>query len=632
MKFNLERINFISIPLRIILFGLIAFTLSRLGFYFVHSDYFSPLNSSEVVSGLLTGIQFDSATVMLFCSPMLALLSLPFKVIHETKLKILLVWLSALVIFVMLGYNMADLTYFGEVQRHIGAEIANLSSDQAALIEIALSSRLTYTLSGLVFLIILFIGWYYFVVKPSSPINPLISSKLIKGLSWLGLAVVYLILFRGIILSGRPINLSDAFNGSKLQQANLSLNPVYTSYREIRNKLEEKPLNYLSQEEVQNFIKNSPLIFQWQHSENTLTKKNVVLILLESWSYKYIDALSHNQYGVTPFMDSLVARSQVWDNYYAAGQRSIIGIQAILSSVPSLQSQPTLGFGLEMKDMSRIAQIASDYDYRTVMMQSSARRSFHMDSIANALGFQEYYGKEDVPIIKEYPQEQPRFGWDYDALQAFNQKLSETENNKPFFAFMFTGTTHEPFPKIGKEFELYPHDDKSENGFLNTLKYSDWALEQFMQSASLQPWYNNTVFIFSADHVLNAKTDDTLDQRFHIPLVIFTPDGSLPPARNTKLASQYDLFPTIMDILGFNQSIFTFGKSLFSNEESESVMLNQGDMVGMVTPNNWVGFTQQNIEEVHHELSEEDQQQLNKLKLKIQYADQLLRQNRWTKP
>ena len=625
---------FAQIPVRIILFALLAFGACRVGLYGVHWDYFSPLSGAEVAKGLLKGVQFDSATVMLFCAPMLLLLSLPFRAIQQTKCRSILVWLCGVMILLMCAYSLGDLTYFGEVQRHIGAEVLNLGADQGALFEIALSSRLPYTLGSLALLIALGALWWRWVARPLKTPARLPAKKWQRLAVWLLLALLYFVLFRGMVLSSRPINLSDAFTGSKLQQANLALNPVYTSYRESRNRLKAQPLRYVSEAELQNFAQKQPLVFKWQHPNNQPTGKNVVLILLESWSYKYIDGLSGSRYGATPFMDSLIAKSQVWDNYYAAGQRSIIGIQAVLSSTPSLPSQPTLGFGLELKEMSRIAQIANQHNYRTLMMQSSARRSFHMDSIANALGFQEYYGKEDVPLVREYPVPQPRFGWDYDALQAFYHKLNQPQAGKssPFFAFMFTGTTHEPFPKIGAEFELYPHDDQGENGFLNTLRYSDWALQQFMSAAEKAPWYHNTIFIFTADHTLNAASSDSLPARFHIPLVIFSPDGSLAPKRSTELASQYDLFPSIMDLLGFNQPIYTFGKSLFSNEKSDSVMLNQGDMIGIVTPTSWAGFTTDGVKAQAVNFSAETDTALPQLKLKMQYADQLLRENRWVKP
>lgn len=623
---------FILTPLRIISFALFGFMLCRLGLYLVHSEYFSVLNWREVSQALIKGFQFDAATTMLFCSPMLILLSLPFKPLQQGKFKIGLVWLSGIVIFAMLVYSLGDLTYFGEVQRHIGAELLNLSEDKGALVELALSSRLPYTLASLLFLSVMAVIWWCGVLKPAQQAVRLPHWFARLGL-WLGLALLYFVMFRGFILSSRPISLADAFDGSKLQQANLALNPVFTSYRESKNRLSEKPLKLVSTQDLQNFVQKSPLIFQWQHPQNQPTGKNVVLILLESWSYKYIDGLAGGKYGVTPFMDSLIAKSQVWDRYYAAGQRSIIGIQAVLSSVPSLQNQPVLGFGLELKEMSRIAEIANRYQYRTLMMQSSARRSFHMESIANALGFQEYYGKEDVPLHRQYPQEQPRFGWDYDALQFFNQQLSKGDQ-RPFFAFMFTGTTHEPFPKIGEEFEVYPHDSQNEKGFLNTLKYSDWALAEFMKQAEKQDWYRNTIFIFTADHTLNADGKMDLPQQFHIPLVIFAPDGSLPAKRDQTLASQYDLLPSMMDLMGFNPPIYTFGKSLFSAEQSEAVMLNRGDIVGVLaSPNQWLGFTEQGVKEQGQEiLRDKTREVYHNIKLKMQYADELLRNNRWTTP
>lgn len=620
---------FFSLPLRIIIFSLSCFLLLRLGLLYSHSAYFSTLSSKEIISALITGGKFDSATTMLFFSPMLLLMSFPFKFIQKKSVLTILAILCGTILIVMLGYGIADILYFGEVQRHIGAEVLNLSADKGALFDIAISSRLKESILGLVALIIIATLYYFFIIRTlQKPIK--LSFHWMKKLGmWLGLALIYFVLFRGLVLSSRPINLSDAFTGSKLQQANLALNPVYTSYREIRNRIKQKPLNYVSNEELNDFIKDNANVFKWQNINNKPTNKNVVLILLESWSYKYIDGLAGGQYGATPFMDSIVEKSQVWDNFFAAGQRSIIGIQAILSSIPALQNHPTLGFGLELNEMSRIADIANQYDYRTVMMQSSARRSFHMDSVANALGFKEYYGKEDVPLVKKYPQEQPRFGWDYDALQFFAKKLSESSASQPFFAFMFTGTTHEPFPKIGDEFELFPYQAQGEKGFLNTLKYSDWAVSEFMRVAEKQAWYHNTIFIFTADHTLNAQSDLGIKDNFRIPLIIFDPSSDMKSIRHQELASQYDLFPTLMDIMGFNHKISTFGSSLLDENKKESVLVNQGDTLGVIMKDNWVIFNDTGVIEQNSSLLNNDKIEFETMKLKIQYADQLLNQNRW---
>lgn len=324
----------------------------------------------------------------------------------------------------------------------------------------------------------------------------------------------------------------------------------------------------------------------------------------------------------------MIPKAQVWDHFYAAGQRSIIGIQAALTSTPALNNFPALGFGLELNRLNKPAEILNQHGYRTLMMQSSNRRSFNMDGIAGILGFTEYYGKEDIPLVREYPQDTPKFGWDYDSLMFLNQKLSDVQHQqKPFFAFLFTGTTHEPFADPGAEFHLYPHDNADQNGFLNTLRYSDWSLQQFMQSATKQDWYNNTIFIFTADHVLKTSSDNLVEQ-FHIPLIIYTPDGSLTPMRHQELATQYDLLPSMMDLLGLNDPISSFGQSLFQPKSiNPPLMLSRGDAIGVISDSGSAVLNGQ--QQMVSNSSQALQQQIQQLKWKIIGAEQKLKKNQW---
>src|SRR5699024_4775965 len=285
-------------------------------------------------------------------------------------------------------------------------------------------------------------------------------------------------------------------------------------------------LTFIPQQEISNYSIAADVdlqhLFLKQFTKNAPSQHNIVIFLLESWSQAYVDSLSNSNYGATPFFDSIVENSLVFEQAYAAAQRSIQGVQAVLTSIPVLPGQPALGDGLELVSMPRIGRMSAAYGYHNIMVQSSNRRSFHLDAIANALGFDEYYGKQDIPLIKKYPQDTPRFGWDYDTLQFFKTRLDQAhKGNTPFFGFVFTGTTHEPFPNPGQEFLLYPHDPQTEFGFLNTLRYADWSLEQFMLSAKTEPWFNNTIFIFIADHTMRASNTTDPRQLFRIPLVIY---------------------------------------------------------------------------------------------------------------
>ena len=316
---------------------------------------------------------------------------------------------------------------------------------------------------------------------------------------------------------------------------------------------------------------------------------------------------------------------------------SIIGIQASLTSVPALPNREPIGFGLELNNMSRIAELAQKQGYRTLMLQTSNRRSFHIDGVAKAIGFQEYYGKEDVPIIRAYPQDPPPFGWDYDSLMYFGKQISSKP--EPFFAFFFSGTTHEPYARSGKEFDTRPHAETGENGFLNTLQYSDWSVAQFMQYAAQQPWHNNTIYIFMADHTRNEPIrSDSVREQYHIPLIVYHPQWQ--PEKHSELASQYDILPTLADWLGIQQPVYTFGRSLANRQTRANelpLMLNHGDDAYILSPNGIAPLAPGSLKTNAASFGEAKtlesnsawQQDLQYEQWRIQTADQKLRHNQW---
>lgn len=610
-----------TLMVRILLLSAAVFAALRVGLYVRYADYFA---EASLWRALLSGSRFDLKLIVLAMSPCLLLLLLPLPQRIAPILRRFAAGLAGVILLVLLGIGIADLAYFGELHRHIGNELALIGGDTQELWQTAWSSRLGDTLGGIVAVCVLAVVWYKWVIMPAG--KPRSGSLKIQSVYAVLTLIVLVFLARGMVIKGKPLDSIDAFNGNGQIQANLTLNGVLTALQAFGDKANQTPLRYLDASTMTAMTQQQPQPFTHQPQPQFSDKKrNIVFILLESWSYRYIDALSGSHYGVTPNMDALVAQSQVWDNFYAAGQRSIIGIQAALTSVPALPNRPTLGFGLEMNNMSRIAQLASESGYRTLMVQSSNRRSFHMDGIAQALGFQEYYGKEDVPLLRNYPQDTPAYGWDYDTLM-FLQKQINQQPEKPFFAFLFTGTTHEPFADAGEPFRRYPVEQKGENGFLNTLHYGDWAIGQFMQAAAKQSWYADTIFVFTADHTLaNSVQGDDIKARFHIPLIVFMPNGM--PARHANLASQYDLLPTFADWLGVQKPVATFGQSLLQTRQELPIMLNQGNHVAAVLPDGeTVSFTEQNV------LSGSPNHDLKPIQWRIQYADELLRANQWATP
>lgn len=313
-------------------------------------------------------------------------------------------------------------------------------------------------------------------------------------------------------------------------------------------------------------------------------------MLMESWSPFYIDSFGNNKFGVTPNFDSLANDGLQFTNFYAVGQRSIEGIQASLTGLPPLIGIPNLGFGLEANNFPRIGNILKSKGYETIFMQSSRRRSFRVDAIARATGFEQYYGMEDMPMLLDYEGQKSTFGWDYESMMFLKSKLDAAK--KPFFGFLFTGTTHAPYIRPAKDLVKYPHGSNNENGFLNTLHYSDWSLGEFMKAASKTSWFDDTIFIFIADHNYDAYRSFSYPERFHIPLVIYAP-RLFKHRKIETVGSQSDISPTILDLLGINEPFATVGGSMFRKND-EFAYLCDKDSVGIITDRGYLSHSLKN--------------------------------------
>ncbi|MBI3545208.1 MAG: LTA synthase family protein [Gammaproteobacteria bacterium] len=356
-------------------------------------------------------------------------------------------------------------------------------------------------------------------------------------------------------------------------------------------------------------------------------------MLLESWSFNYVDALAGSHFGVTPNFDALVKQSLSFTRAYSAGQRSIEGVQATLTGVPRLIGMPHLGVGLELSSISRLGAIAHRHGYRTLFTQSAHRGSFRMYAIARSAGFEEYYGMEDIPLLLDYPDAKASdFGWDYDTLMFVSTKLAQT--SKPFLAYVYTGTTHEPFTRLPARFEKRPPGNLSEDGFLNTLYYADWSLGEFMKAAEKAAWFKNTIFIFVADHPLGKfGVKNTLD-RFHVPLLIYAP-GLIKPGQNDTVSSQLDLFPTMMDLLGFEDDFSALGDSLLRKKDGYALMT-AGSIVGIVGEDGYLTHSLKNRLETGALGAPPVPAYYDDLEKKLLATDQtvyeLLQSNRWAPP
>jgi phosphoglycerol transferase MdoB-like AlkP superfamily enzyme len=559
-------------------FGLamLLFSLFRLVFYLDYHAYFAKLSAGQVLGAFVHGMRFDAAIITVFFVIPLLLINLPLRFTLSRWWQQPLAWILWAITVVMGLVLAADVEYFGYVDRHIATELFAIGQDMGAMVHMAFTSYLGAVAAYVV--LCAGLGWLWWRVARRE------TARTRQGV------IVYVVLFLCLLLTGRgwtfygkPINVVHAFTSGNTAVGNLTLNGVFSA---VMTNDASRDVNhrFFDPQEARRIVASAypmtdgkyPFL---RHYAAKAVHPNVVFVLLESWAFHYVDALAGGHYGVTPNFDALVKQGLSFTHAYSHGQRSIEGVQASLTGIPRLPGMPYLGKGLEVTNISRLGAIAQRHGYHTIFVQAPHRGSFRMDAIAHAAGFQEYYGMEDIPVVLDYPDPKgAAFGWDYDTYMFVDGKLAQEK--QPFLAYVYSGTTHEPFARLPARFEKRPPGELTEDGFLNTLYYADWSLGEFMKKAAQADWFKNTIFIFVADHPIGKFGISKVIDRFHVPMLIYAP-GMVKPASSDVVASQLDLFPTMVDLMGFEDPFSALGDSLLHKKDGYA-FVSAGSIVGLI--------------------------------------------------
>ncbi len=564
------------LALRLVVSMLGLFTAARLALLLGYYDaHFSALPWPTIALALLEGVRFDASVLATFVGLPLLLLLSPVPRSWRTPWQASWLWLVRAVGAAMICLLAADVLYYGYVKRHMFDEIIQVSADLSFVFDMAFQGFLPHTMAfvGAVISLVWFAARRDRLPYAYGP-RPWLQASL--GLLVLGAAV------RGSF-GLKPLNIPDAFRHGDPARADLILNGAFTAWHASRNSKqlqvprlpaaeERQVLTHLGFDPAADFpflrdlSAANPSALATPVAESTMATarpyRNVVIILLESWFNHYLDVFGKNNFAVTPHFDAMAREGLRFPNFFANGTRSIEAIQAVLTSLPATPGQPHLGLGLEMLVRTGLGQVARQNSVTTMFAQSGLRDSFRLQAIAGALGFQQYYGAEDYPMVLNYGDgPPPAFGYDYEMLQFMREKFDAA--SEPFCAFMFTGTTHTPFilPPIRR---ANAHDDpEGEHGFLNTLYYSDAAIGAFFQAAAKSSWFQDTLFVFTGDHTFPKYGDFALPELYRVPLVIWSPrmqQGAEVPT----YGSHVDILPTVAHLAGWQGSMTTVGQNLLA--------------------------------------------------------------------
>ena len=281
---------------------------------------------------------------------------------------------------------------------------------------------------------------------------------------------------------------------------------------------------------------------------------NVVLIMIESMSAEYMGVYGDDR-NLTPYLDALTKKSLFFDNLYATGTRTVRGMEAVTLSLP-----PTPG-----RSIVKRPDCHGMYSSGFVFKEKGYENKFIYGGYGYFDNMNDFFSHNGFKIVdrNNFSKNEETFGnvWGLCDEDLFNKALKEADSSyskqKPFFQFIMTTSNHRPY--------TYPNgriDIPSHSGRAGGVKYTDFAIKEFIESAKKKPWFKDTIFVILADHNGGSAGKNTLPTwRYKIPLIMYAPK-IIQPKTIHKLSSQVDLMPTLMGILNFSYKSFFYGNDI----------------------------------------------------------------------
>ena len=285
-------------------------------------------------------------------------------------------------------------------------------------------------------------------------------------------------------------------------------------------------------------------------------RRNIVLITIESMSASFMQHFGYPD-AITPHLDSLYKMGIAFEQCFATGNRTVRGLEAVTLSLPPCPGQSIIKRPRN-DNMHSTAAVLREKGYDAYYFYGGNSYFDNMET---------FFGGNGYRIIdqKSYKPEEITFAniWgvcDEDAYRKVIRTLNEeTRSGKPFFAHVMTVSNHRPFTYPAGRIRI-PNDSKSRAG---GVLYSDYSLGRFFAEAARQPWFENTIFLVTADHCASSagRTEIPL-QKYHIPALILAP-GLIEPGVVDGIVSQIDLMPTLLSLLNMSYDSHFYGRSIF---------------------------------------------------------------------
>ncbi|MFI5154645.1 MAG: LTA synthase family protein [Chitinophagales bacterium] len=553
---------------------LLIYSILRILFWVYNRVFFMGLENGETFRILYSGVKQDFMTILILNAiPMVLLFAGEYFPGGRKYQYLLGKWIFVLLNTLGIALNVLDIGYFSYSLHRTNFDLLFVMIDSMQSFKSLLHNYWFLVILFAILVWIIFkIAWHLFRLKENSPRN---------FLTTLANQLVFLLILALVVK--RP-NANLVLPGSPLLSVGPARLPVaqnsfYTFvYSLLRSQKQIRQKNYYSPKELDSLARS---VFRLE-AVDEMKKKNVVIFILESFSRGYLlpgDPLKAN----TPFFDSLISQSIFFPNAFANGFNSNQGIVSILGGLPAFLDDPFYYSVYANTPLQGIGNILKEKGYNTSFFMGAKKDHFGFEKFGRMAGIEDYYWREQFNDENAFDGNWGIF--DEPFLQYGADILSK--KTQPFFAVFFNISSHPPFtiPASHKQDFIFPNQTPAQRA----ISYVDFAFRKFFERISKESWFQESVFIFCADHYLyagNGTKQNGLTVS-EIPVFIFQP-GQKNNHYDSSVISQVDLGPSVLHLLNYSGRTTGFGKDIFDIAINEHFALNKPGHTYQIFSADWL--------------------------------------------
>jgi phosphoglycerol transferase MdoB-like AlkP superfamily enzyme len=355
------------------------------------------------------------------------------------------------------------------------------------------------------------------------------------------------------------------------------------AYRRVKALLATPDSTYVDPHDVYNLRRQI-------HGRPGSRPLNVCLLMEESLGSEFWGSLGRTKkdgtpHTLTPHLDRL-ANEEGWlfDNLWADGNRTIRGFEGILASFPPLPGDSIVARD-RTENVETLGRVMTRQGYETLFMYAGRSLFDGMGPFAIKNGWKRFLHQGNF----EKPAFTNAWGVSNEDLyaRAILEMRSMHETGKPFLLTMLSVSNHVPFtypaggpspldalhPEDGKVAPDYPQGRISQNPDEHrrefAVRYVDWCLGRFFQEVKKEPFWQDTLFVVVADHGARVYGSQAVPiKSYEIPMLVLGPAVVKQPQRQSMLACQLDVAPTILGLTGQPYESLFFGRDLLHTPET----------------------------------------------------------------